>query len=59
MSSLRHFGLDNVGLVPAALFCAREKTDLVLEVGAGGNPYPRANVLLDAYTETRERHWTL
>ena len=22
---------------------------LVLEVGAGGNPYPRSNVLLDAY----------
>lgn len=31
---------------------------LVLEVGSGGNPYPRANVLLDAYEETRERHWT-
>jgi SAM-dependent methyltransferase len=30
---------------------------LVLEVGAGGNPYPRANVLLDAYETTRERHW--
>lgn len=30
---------------------------LVLEVGAGGNPYPRANVLLDAYEATRERHW--
>jgi SAM-dependent methyltransferase len=30
---------------------------LVLEVGSGGNPYPRANVLLDAYEETHERHW--
>ena len=30
---------------------------LVLEVGSGGNPYPRANVLLDAYQESRERHW--
>lgn len=30
---------------------------LVLEVGSGGNPYPRANVLLDAYEESRERHW--
>ncbi|MBT3721756.1 MAG: class I SAM-dependent methyltransferase [Gammaproteobacteria bacterium] len=30
---------------------------LVLEVGSGGNPYPRSNVLLDAYKETRERHW--
>ena len=29
----------------------------MLEVGSGGNPYPRANVLLDAYEETHERHW--
>ena len=33
------------------------KDALVLEVGAGGNPYPRSNVLLDAYEETRERFW--
>ena len=33
------------------------KESLVLEVGSGGNPYPRSNVLLDAYEETRERHW--
>jgi SAM-dependent methyltransferase len=30
---------------------------LVLEVGSGGNPYPRSNVLLDAYESSRERHW--
>jgi SAM-dependent methyltransferase len=30
---------------------------LVLEVGSGGNPYARANVLVDAFEETRERHW--
>jgi SAM-dependent methyltransferase len=30
---------------------------LVLEVGSGGNPYARAHVLLDAYEETKERHW--
>ena len=29
----------------------------MLEVGSGGNPYPRANVLLDAYETSRERHW--
>ncbi|MEI6334902.1 MAG: class I SAM-dependent methyltransferase [Methylococcaceae bacterium] len=34
-----------------------EDRDLVLEVGSGGNPYPRSNVLLDAYEETRERFW--
>lgn len=33
------------------------KEDLVLEVGSGGNPYYRSNVLLDAYLETRERHY--
>lgn len=33
------------------------KNDLVLEVGSGGNPYPRSNVLLDAYESTRERFW--
>ena len=58
MSSLRHFGLDNVAWSLRRYFVPVKKTDLVLEVGAGGNPYPRANVLLDAYTETRERHWT-
>jgi SAM-dependent methyltransferase len=26
-------------------------------VGSGGNPYPRSNVLLDAYESSRERHW--
>lgn len=30
--------------------------DLVLEVGAGGNPYPRANVMLDAMESTIERN---
>jgi uncharacterized protein YbaR (Trm112 family)/SAM-dependent methyltransferase len=29
---------------------------LVLEVGAGGNPYPRANVMLDAMEATIERN---
>lgn len=29
---------------------------LVLEVGAGGNPYPRANILLDAMESTIERN---
>jgi SAM-dependent methyltransferase len=33
------------------------KDALVLEVGSGGNPYPRANILLDAYEDSRERHW--
>jgi SAM-dependent methyltransferase/uncharacterized protein YbaR (Trm112 family) len=32
------------------------KDALVLEVGAGGNPYPRANVMLDAMESTIERN---
>jgi len=39
------------------LYCPVPKSALVLEVGSGGNPYYRANVLIDAYEETRERHW--
>jgi SAM-dependent methyltransferase len=37
--------------------CPVSENALVLEVGSGGNPYFRANVLVDAYTTTRERHW--
>lgn len=31
--------------------------DLVLGVGSGRNPYPRSNLLLDAYESTCGRHW--
>lgn len=34
-----------------------DKDALVLEVGSGGNPYFRSNVLIDAYIDTRERHY--
>lgn len=37
--------------------CPVNKEALVLEVGSGGNPYFRANVLLDAFETTRQRHW--
>ena len=30
---------------------------LVLEVGSGGNPYFRSNILLDKYIETSQRHF--
>jgi len=39
------------------LHCPVPKSALVLEVGFCGSPYFRANVLIDAYAETRERHW--
>ncbi len=37
------------------LHCPVTNSALVLEVGSGGNPYFRSNVLLDAYEESRER----
>lgn len=40
------------------LHCPVDSKALVLEVGSGGNPYFRSNVLLDAYEVTQQRHWT-
>jgi SAM-dependent methyltransferase len=39
------------------LHCPVDRDAFVLEVGAGGNPYFRSNVLVDAYESTAERHW--
>lgn len=39
------------------LFVPIPSTFLVLEVGSGGNPYPRSNILVDAYQESQQRHW--
>ncbi len=50
-------GMENIAWSLRRLHCPVDKNALVLEVGSGGNPYARANVLLDAYEETRERHW--
>ena len=57
MRWLRHAGLESLAWSLRRLHCPVPPGALVLEVGSGGNPYPRANVLLDAYEETRERHW--
>jgi SAM-dependent methyltransferase/uncharacterized protein YbaR (Trm112 family) len=53
----RGLGLGSVAWSLRRLHCPVNKEALVLEVGSGGNPYARSNVLLDAYQETRERHW--
>lgn len=50
-------GLDSIAWSLRRLHCPVTKKELVLEVGSGGNPYYRSNVLIDAYEETRERHW--
>lgn len=39
------------------LHCPVDANALVLEVGSGGNPYFRSNVLLDAHESTQQRHW--
>jgi SAM-dependent methyltransferase len=57
MGLLRGLGMERLAWSIRRLHCPVAKEALVLEVGSGGNPYPRANVLLDAYEETRQRHW--
>lgn len=57
MRLFRSVGLESIAWSLRRLHCPVDKSALVLEVGSGGNPYARANVLLDAYEVTRERHW--
>jgi SAM-dependent methyltransferase len=57
MRLFRRVGLDHIAWSLRCLHCPVAPEALVLEVGSGGNPYPRANVLLDAYEVTRQRHW--
>ena len=57
MRALRWLGMDSLAWSLRRYHCPVPKNALVLEVGSGGNPYVRANVLLDAYENTRERHW--
>jgi SAM-dependent methyltransferase len=57
MLFFKKIGLERIAWSLRRLYCPVESNALVLEVGSGGNPYARANVLLDAYEDTRERHW--
>ncbi len=57
MRFFRSVGLERVAWSLRRLHCPVDAGALVLEVGSGGNPYARANVLLDAHETTRERHW--
>jgi uncharacterized protein YbaR (Trm112 family) len=54
---LQSIGLNSVAWSLRRLNCPVSSKALVLEVGSGGNPYYRSNILLDAYEVTRERHW--
>lgn len=51
------FGLKKIAWSLRRLYCPVSREALVLEIGAGGNPYFRSNVLVDAYESTGERHW--
>ena len=57
MTIFRRGNLESVAWALRRLYCPVPENALVLEVGSGGNPYARSNVLLDAYEATRERHW--
>ena len=57
MKALRRLGRDDLAWAMRRLHVPVESQALVLEVGSGGNPFPRSNVLLDAYEVTRERHY--
>ena len=57
MEFLLFFGRKRLAWSFRRLFCPVNKEALVLEVGSGGSPYFRSNVLIDAYESTRERHW--
>jgi hypothetical protein len=57
MRALRRMGRDDLAWPLRRLHVPVGPEALVLEVGSGGNPYPRANVLLDAYEVTGERHF--
>lgn len=57
MRVAHRLGMEKVAWALRRLYCPVPRDALVLEVGSGGSPYARANVLLDAYEATRERHW--
>lgn len=57
MRMARFIGMQKVAWSLRRLHCPVDAKALVLEIGAGGNPYFRSNVLVDAYESTGERHW--
>ncbi len=55
MKFFKRLGLNSLAWSLRRLYCPVSKEALVLEVGSGGNPYCRANVLCDAHLDTVER----
>lgn len=57
MNIFRLINLDKFAWTLRRYYVPVDSDALVLEVGSGGNPFPRSNILLDAYEATQERHW--
>jgi uncharacterized protein YbaR (Trm112 family) len=57
MRMAKFLGMQKIAWSLRRLHCPVDAKALVLEIGAGGNPYIRSNVLVDAYESTGERHW--
>ena len=58
MKLFRYLGFDSIAWSLRRIHCPVNKSDLVLEVGSGGSPYSRSNILCDPYEETSERHYS-
>ena len=58
MRALLAIGNEKLAWACRRLHCPVLRSALVLEVSSGRSTYCRDNVLIDAYTETRERHWS-
>lgn len=50
-------GWNSIAWSLRRIYCPVKGADLVLEIGSGGNPYYRSNVLVDAFEATRQRHY--
>lgn len=57
MRIARKMGFEGIAWSLRRIYCPVSKEALVLEIGSGGNPYARANVLCDAYVDTIERFY--
>lgn len=55
MRVARRLGFEGIAWSLRRIYCPVPNNALVLEIGSGGNPYARANVLCDAYLDTIER----
>lgn len=58
MKFFRFLGFEALAWSFRRIYCPVDKEALVLEVGSGGSPYFRSNVLCDAYEDTQERFFT-